>query len=153
MGKIKTSSQIKKIVNTLKKRGKRIAFTNGCFDVLHPGHIKVLREAKKRADILIVGLNSDRSVKKIKDERRPILDENARKCILEAIEYVDYIVVFSENTPHKLIQEIKPDYLVKGGDWRHDAIIGREFVKKVFRVKLQGEYSTTKIIEKIKNQK
>jgi D-beta-D-heptose 7-phosphate kinase/D-beta-D-heptose 1-phosphate adenosyltransferase len=152
MGKIKTLSHLKRYIKFLKKKKKKIVFTNGCFDLLHPGHIKVLREAKKRGDILIVGLNSDSSVKKIKGEERPILDEKARATLLEALEMVDYIVIFKEDTPYRLIKEIKPHYLVKGADWKENEVVGREFVERVIRVKLYPKYSTTKIIEKIKNK-
>jgi D-beta-D-heptose 7-phosphate kinase/D-beta-D-heptose 1-phosphate adenosyltransferase len=150
MKKVKTLFQIKKIVNKLKKEGKKIAFTNGCFDLLHPGHIKILKEAKNKGDVLIVGLNSDNSIKRIKGKKRPILDEKARATILEAIEFVDYIVIFEEDTPYNLIREIRPHYLVKGEDWRKKEVVGKNLVDKVFLVKLVNGYSTTSIIEKVK---
>ncbi len=150
MNKVKTLISLKKIVRKFKKQGKEIVFTNGCFDILHPGHIKIFKEAKRKGDVLIVGLNSDLSIKKIKGEKRPILDEKSRMLVLEAIEYIDYIVLFEEDTPYKLIKEIKPHYLVKGGDWKEKQIIGSEFVERVFRVKLCKGHSTSLIIEKIK---
>lgn len=151
MGKIvKTLPALKGIVNKLKKQGKRIVFTNGCFDIIHPGHIKTLKEAKSKGDVLIIGVNSDSSVREIKGRQRPILDEGARTQILAAISVVDYVIVYCEKTPHRLIKEIKPSVLVKGGDWQKEEIIGKEFVQKIYRVKLYPGYSTTKIIEKIK---
>lgn len=152
MGKIiKTLPALKRIVTTLKKQGKRIVFTNGCFDIIHPGHIKTFQEAKNKGDILIVGINSDSSVKEIKGDQRPIIDERARAQVVAAIRVVDYVVLFYEKTPYRLIKEIKPHILVKGGDWQKEEIIGKEFVQKIYRVKLYPGYSTTKIIEKIKN--
>ncbi|MDP2922757.1 MAG: D-glycero-beta-D-manno-heptose 1-phosphate adenylyltransferase [Candidatus Omnitrophota bacterium] len=151
MAKIRSLASIKRSVAMLKREGKSIVFTNGCFDLLHPGHIKILSEAKKRGDILIVGLNSDASIRRIKGKKRPILDETARAQLLSAIVYVDYVILFSEDTPYQLIKEIKPDYLVKGEDWDKDKVIGREFVKKVLRVKFYPGYSTTAIIKKIKS--
>jgi D-beta-D-heptose 7-phosphate kinase/D-beta-D-heptose 1-phosphate adenosyltransferase len=151
MNKTKTLPQLKKVIKKLKKQNKIIVFTNGCFDIIHSGHIKVLREAKKKGNILIVGVNSDSSIKKIKGKTRPILNQKTRTEILSAIEFVDYIVLFKENTPFKLIKEIKPDYLVKGGDWKVDKIIGKEFVRKVFRVKTLPKHSTSSIIARIKN--
>ncbi|UCG35614.1 MAG: D-glycero-beta-D-manno-heptose 1-phosphate adenylyltransferase [Candidatus Omnitrophota bacterium] len=150
MSKIKSLPALKKIVTRLKKQKKRIVFTNGCFDFIHPGHIKILRQAKSKGDILIVGLNSDSSVKKIKGPRRPIMNEKARAEVLAALEPIDYIVLFKEPTPYKLIQELKPHTLIKGADWSKDKIIGADLIQKVYSIKLYPGYSTTKIIEKIK---
>jgi D-beta-D-heptose 7-phosphate kinase/D-beta-D-heptose 1-phosphate adenosyltransferase len=151
MQKLKKIPLLKRIILSLRRQGKTLVFTNGCFDILHPGHIKILRQAKSKGDILIVGLNSDFSLKRIKGCGRPILNEQARAQILSAISYVDYIVIFNEDTPYNLIKLIKPDYLVKGGDWKKEKIIGKEFAKKVFRVKLSSGYSSTGIINKIKS--
>lgn len=151
MSKVKTLPVLKKIVNNLKKKNKRIVFTNGCFDIIHPGHIKILRDSKSKGDVLIVGLNSDSSIKKIKGPARPVMDEKARSKVLEAIELVDFIVIFNEDTPYETIKALKPDYLIKGEDWKTDEIIGREFVKKIFRIKFYPGYSTTGIIQKIRN--
>jgi len=152
MGKIKTLAALKKIVNKLKKQNKHIVFTNGCFDILHPGHIKVLKEAKENGDILIVGLNSDSSIRKIKGKQgRPILDEKARMQILEAIEVVSYIVLFHELTPYNLIKAIRPDCLVKGEDWGKNKIVGSNLVDIIHRVKIYPKYSTSRIIDKIKH--
>ena len=150
MGKVKTLSDLRKIVVAGRRKGKRIVFTNGCFDLIHPGHIKVFRQAKKKGDVLIVGLNSDSSVKKIKGPRRPILDERSRAKVLEAIEYIDYIVFFTEPTPQRLIKVLRPDVLVKGGDWSKNSIVGSDMVKKVYRVASVPGCSTTKMIAKIK---
>ena len=150
MAKTKTLIQLKEIVRALKKKGKRIVFTNGCFDLLHPGHIKVFQEAKLKGDILIVGVNSDSSIKKIKDPTRPILKEKARITLLEHIDLIDYIVVFKTPTPYALIKALRPEVLVKGGDWSRQGIIGSDLVERVYRVKLKPGYSTTAIIKAIK---
>lgn len=150
MGKVKSLSSLKKIVKALRRQGKRIVFTNGCFDIIHPGHIKIFKEAKKKGDVLIVGLNTDASIQRLKGDKRPILNQRARSTIVSAIEFVDYVVLFGEDTPHELIKRLKPDYLVKGNDWERTAIIGREFVRKVYRINLCNGYSTTKIIERIR---
>ncbi len=155
MGKVLRLKELKKRLFELRKEKKRIVFTNGCFDILHLGHLYLLREAKKQGDILIVGLNSDSSVKKIKGKDRPIKNENTRAQILAALEMVDFVVIFKESTPLKLIKSIKPDVLVKGGDWRESEIVGADFVKsykgKVKRVKYLKGFSTTQMIMKIKN--
>lgn len=151
MSKLKPLTELKKITSKLKKDGKIIVFTNGCFDILHPGHIKILEVAKNKGDILIVGLNSDSSVKKIKGSKRPILNETARIKILKQISIIDYIILFTETTPYRIIRAIKPDILVKGEDWAKNKIVGQELVRKVCRVKMYRGYSTTKIIERIKN--
>ena len=150
MSKLKNLSALKKIVGQLKKKRKKISFTNGCFDILHPGHVKTFKEAKKKGDILIVGLNSDVSVKKIKGKKRPVMNQRARVQVLEAIESIDYIVIFNEETPIKVIEALRPHTLVKGGDWHKDKIVGANLVKKVVRVKLEKGHSTTNIIKKIK---
>ena len=148
--KLKKLSSLKKIVKELRDKGKKISFANGCFDLIHPGHIKILKEAKSKGDILIVALNSDHSIKRIKGAKRPILNEKARIDIISSIGFVDYLTVFKEATPYLLIKELKPDFLIKGGDWKRDKIIGKEFVKKVYRVNTLPEYSTSSIIKKIK---
>lgn len=109
---------------------KKVVFTNGCFDILHPGHIHLLQEAKQLGDLLIVGLNSDSSVKRLKGPDRPVQDENSRALLLAAILFVDYVVLFSEDTPLDLIKLISPDVLVKGGDYRENEIVGSDFVKE-----------------------
>ena len=134
----------------LKGNNKRIVFTNGCFDILHLGHLKILEEAKKKGDILIVGLNSDASIRKIKGLKRPIISQKGRAKLLANMIQVDYVIIFNQATPYSLIKKIKPDILVKGGDWKQSEIVGNELVKKIYRVKLCLGHSTTNIINKIK---
>src|SRR3989338_5623781 len=131
MAKVKKLKTLKGIIRKLRKNGCKIVFTNGCFDLLHPGHIKIFQEAKRKGDILVVGVNSDSSVKKIKGLNRPILNEKARLKILEHLDLIDYIVVFSDPTPYKVIKTIKPQVLVKGGDWPIKNIIGKDLVDKI----------------------
>ena len=150
MAKVKKLNELKKILDRLKKEGKKIVFTNGCFDLIHPGHIKVLKEAKRKGDILVVGLNSDKSVRKIKGPQRPILDEKTRARVVSALEDVDFVVIFNQPTPLNLINTIKPHCLVKGSDLKKKDIVGRDLVKKVFTVKILKGYSTTEIVNKIK---
>ena len=157
MDKKKNFIEIKNIVNKLKKKGKKIVFTNGCFDILHAGHIKLLKKAKELGDVLIVGINRDKSIKKIKGKSRPIMDEKQRIEIISAIEFVDYVVPFGDTTPEKLIKIIKPDIIVKGGDYKKDEVIGKDIVEKyggkVYIFPLVKNISTTKIINKIKKMK
>ena len=129
--------------------GQTVVFTNGCFDLFHAGHLKVLRFAKRQGDLLVVGLNSDASVRRLKGPRRPILPLKDRAALMASLNEVDFVTWFTEDTPHKLIQRLRPDVLVKGGDWSNNAIVGREFVKKVVRVPLMKGRSTTGIIETI----
>jgi rfaE bifunctional protein nucleotidyltransferase chain/domain len=130
MRKIKTIKEIKKICEKLRKENKIIVFTNGCFDIIHPGHIKLLKKAKSLGDVLIVGLNKDISVKKLKGKNRPIIDEKGRAEILSSLSMVDYIVLFGEETPIRLIENILPHYIVKGGDYKEDEVVGKEVVEK-----------------------
>lgn len=150
MSKIKSVKELKIIITRLKGKGKKIVFTNGCFDILHPGHLKILNQASQKGDVLVVGLNSDSSIRKIKGPKRPILNQKARANLLATMIPVDYVVIFNETTPYNLIKRIKPDILVKGGDWQKDKIVGNELVRKVYRIKLYPGSSTTGIIDKIK---
>ncbi|MCD9188071.1 MAG: D-glycero-beta-D-manno-heptose 1-phosphate adenylyltransferase [Pyrinomonadaceae bacterium] len=133
----------------------KIVFTNGCFDILHPGHLDLLKRAKELGDKLIVGINSDDSIKKIKGFERPFINQNDRKELLMGLKSVDEVYIFDELTPQNLIEEIKPDVLVKGGDWKVGEIIGADFVLanggKVFSLPLKEGFSSTRIVEKIKN--
>jgi len=151
--KIRKSDELPNIVRGLRSQGRKIVFTNGCFDILHLGHVRYLEEAKRLGDVLIIGLNSDSSVRRIKGEGRPIVPEDERAEVLCALEAVDYVVIFNEDTPKELIELIEPDLLAKGADWREDEIVGRESVEKrggkVVRVPFVEGVSTTKIIEKI----
>lgn len=155
MDKVKSLAEIKKLADFLKRKGKKIIFTNGCFDILHYGHVKYLEKCKRLGDILIIGLNSDSSVRKIKGRGRPITGQKERAYILSALEFVDYVVVFGELTPEKLIKQISPDILAKGSDWRERDIVGGDYVKKeggkVVTIPLIKGYSTTRIIRNIKN--
>jgi len=142
-----------RIREDLKKEGKKVVFTNGCFDILHGGHIHIFREAKKRGDILIVAVNDDSSVKKIKGPFRPIFPLSERLEILEAVEEIDYLVSFSEETPQMIIASLLPDVLVKGGDWKIDEVVGRNEVEraggKVIIIPYLEGYSSSEIIDRI----
>ncbi|MBN1353915.1 MAG: adenylyltransferase/cytidyltransferase family protein, partial [Candidatus Omnitrophica bacterium] len=129
MNKIKNIKSIAKITAVLRKRGKKIVFTNGCFDILHYGHLKYLKKCKNLGDVLIVGLNSDSSVKKLKGAGRPLTKQAERAAVLSALEFVDYVVIFGESTPARLIESVAPDILAKGGDWRPESIVGGKYVK------------------------
>ena len=146
---IKTFEEIQKTIKRLKQQNKKIVFTNGCFDILHRGHISYLDIAKSFGDILIVGLNSDNSVRTLKGENRPINNEDDRAFILGALESVDYVVKFSEDTPLNLIELIKPDILVKGGDYKGKIIVGSDIAKEVKLVNFIDGKSTTNTIKKI----
>ena len=141
-------------VGRVRAGGGRIVFTNGVFDLLHPGHLRYLQQARQLGDALVVGVNSDRSVRTIKGENRPVTPENERAEILAALSCVDIVVLFDEDTPLALIARLQPDVLVKGADWPEDGMIGRDIVEarggRVVRVPFLAGYSTTSIIEKIK---
>lgn len=140
-------------IRAARKNSKKIVFTNGCFDILHVGHLRYLQDAKNLADFLIIGLNSDSSVKSLKGEKRPIVNELERAEMLLGLEAVDQVVIFSEETPIELIKAIKPDFLCKGGDWAIDKIVGADFVQsydgKVLSLPFIQGKSTTGIIERI----
>ncbi len=146
---IKTFEEIDRVVKRAKEHGQRVVFTNGCFDILHVGHVKYLQEAKSFGDILIVGLNSDASVRELKGPTRPVNTEDDRAYILAALDAVDYVVKFSDDTPHDLIRMIAPDVLVKGGDYEGKKVVGTEFSKVLKLVDFVDGKSTTKTIEKI----
>ena len=154
-GKLKSLEEIKAIAVSARTNGKKVAFTNGCFDLLHRGHVHVLRAARACADLLIVGINSDQSVKYIKGPTRPLLPESDRCELLGAMEMVDFVILFNEPDPHNLISAIRPDVLVKGGDWNTEKIIGADMVEeaggRVVVVPYIKGFSTTEIIERIKN--
>ena len=154
MNKILERNALKDKLEELRKKGKKIAFTNGCFDILHVGHVRYLREAKKTADVLVLALNSDSSVRSIKGEKRPLMNEKERAEILAALECIDFVTIFQELTPLELINYLKPDILIKGGDWPEEKVVGREEIKKwggrvAIIPEVEGK-STTNIVEKIK---
>lgn len=146
-------SELKAIRSKLKAEGKKVVFTNGVFDLIHSGHVDYLLKAKKLGDVLIVGLNSDDSVKRIKGDKRPILKQDERAFVLSNLKAVDYVIFFNEDTPEKLISEIIPDILVKGADWAVEKIVGRELVEKsggkVINIEFVNDQSTSKIIDLI----
>lgn len=137
----------------IKTKGKKVVFTNGCFDIIHRGHVSYLNEAKSLGDILVLGLNSDRSVKRLKGESRPVNTEEDRKFVLENLKSIDFVVIFEEDTPYNLIQLLKPDVLVKGGDWKASDIIGSDIVLdlggEVKSLNFIDGFSTTSTIDKI----
>lgn len=143
----------KRIRAALKEQGKRVVFTNGCFDILHPGHTRYLEQARALGDHLMVAVNSDRSVRAIKGPNRPILNEKSRAEVLAALAFVDTVIIFDEETPLKVINELVPDILVKGRDWAEDRIIGSETVKKaggrVERIPFAEGFSTSLIIQAV----
>ena len=148
MMKIFDRTALSEIMRELKNEGKTIVFTNGCFDLIHVGHVRYLSEAKKMGDILVVGLNSDKSVSGIKPGR-PVDSEQERAEVLSALSMVDYVTLFSEDTPYELIREIRPDVLVKGADWNVEDIVGRDLVKDVRAIPFVKGVSTSAIIRKI----
>tara|TARA_B100001093_G_scaffold519145_1_gene606741 strand:+ start:1412 stop:2854 length:1443 start_codon:yes stop_codon:yes gene_type:complete len=148
-----TLEEMVTLAGELKSRGKKIIFTNGCFDILHAGHVRYLETAKSYGDVLILGLNSDRSVSALKGEGRPINSQADRSYILAALDVVDYVVVFDEDTPYHLIKAIKPHILVKGGDYKGEAVVGQDLVDEIKLVQFVDGKSTTKTIEKIQRGK
>lgn len=151
--KITTLKKLIPIVKKLKSQNKKIVTTNGVFDILHPGHVKYLEEAKKLGDVLIAGVNSDSSVKRIKGPKRPINSEKSRMCVLAGLESVDYVFLFDDKDPRKWLSEIKPDYHVKAGDYMPNRIIEKNVVEvnggKIVMAKLLKGYSTSRLINKI----
>ncbi len=151
--KIKERKELLRIMNDLKAKQKRIVFTNGCFDLLHIGHVRYLEEAKALGDVLVVGVNSDTSVRKLKGPKRPILPEEERAEILSGLGCVDYVTLFDEIDPLKLITSLRPDVLVKGGDWSKEQIVGKEEVERsggeVFIIPFVEKASTSNLIETI----
>ncbi len=147
------AEDLARVVHDFQKEGKKIVFTNGCFDILHPGHTTYLAKARALGDMLIVGVNSDSSVRRLKGEKRPIMPESARTRLLAALKAVDFVTIFSEDNPYELIKLLEPDILVKGGDWDSGAIIGRDLVEarggSVQSLPFIDQFSTTTIIEEI----
>ena len=155
MAIIRSDIQLKRILKRLRIKKKKLVVTNGCFDILHSGHIKLIKQSKEFGDILILLINTDKSVKKNKGSSRPILKENIRLKILSSIKYIDYIIPFDDKTPVKLYKMIRPDILVKGRQYRKDKIAGSKIILKyggkIKLVKMVNKISTSIIIDKIKN--
>jgi D-beta-D-heptose 7-phosphate kinase/D-beta-D-heptose 1-phosphate adenosyltransferase len=153
MGRVVELDELESIRKEARHYGLGVVFTNGCFDLLHRGHVEYLQKARQLGDVLIVGLNSDRSVRQLKGEGRPIVPQEDRAFILSALECVDYVVIFDEDTPASLIETLKPDILVKGGDYGLEEIVGREAVEasggRVETIELIPERSSSRIIETI----
>ncbi len=153
LSKVKSAEDLAVLLDVLRSMGKRIVFTNGCFDIIHTGHTRYLNQAKAYGDILVVGLNSDSSVRAIKGEKRPINGQDERAETLAALACVDFVTIFDEPDPHRLIARLQPDVLIKGGDWPVEKIIGRDVVEarggRVISVPYIAGNSTTGIIEKI----
>lgn len=150
MGAILSRENLKKELERLKEQGKRIVFTNGCFDIVHVGHVRYLREAKALGDVLVIGLNSDDSVGRLKPGR-PVNPEDQRAEVLASLSMVDYVTIFHEDTPYDLISLLKPDVLVKGGDWKKEDIVGAGIVPEVRSLPFTAGMSTTNIINKIRS--
>ncbi len=148
MKKVLQKTDLLRTCSRLRAAGRKIVFTNGCFDILHIGHVRYLAKAKKLGDILVVGLNSDKSVSRIKPGR-PVNDEKARAEVLAALSSVDYVTIFTEPTPYRLIKSLRPDILVKGGDWKKEEIVGSDIAGQTFSLPYTRGASTTGIIEKI----
>ncbi len=148
MDKIFSVRELKEIISNLKSKGKKIVFTNGCFDIIHFGHISYLKESKSLGDILIVAINSDSSVKRLKPDR-PIIPEKQRAEVLSALEMIDYVIVFNEDTPFETIKVLQPDVLVKGGDWKKEEIVGFDIAPEVHSLPYVEGVSTTEIINRI----
>ncbi len=150
MGKILFLDALKKELAAHRAQGKRTVFTNGCFDIVHVGHVRYLREAKALGDILVIGLNSDASVGRLK-QGRPVNPEDQRAEVLASLAMVDYVTIFSEDTPYELIKSLMPEILVKGGDWRKEDIVGADLVAEVHSLPFIAGISTTNIIKRIQS--
>lgn len=154
--KIKKVAVLAKVLKKAKAAGKTIGFTNGCFDILHVGHVRYLKAAKHGCDILVVGVNSDSSVRRLKGKSRPLNPQNARTEVLASLDCVDYITLFGQDTPSKLIRALNPDVLFKGGDWKADEVVGGDHVRKnggrVRIIPYVKGYSTTATIKKMKTK-
>jgi len=156
MSNIKSREEIKKIRKQLKDLNKKVVFTNGCFDLIHSGHVDYLVKAKEMGDVLILALNTDESIRRIKGEKRPILEQDERAFIVSNLKPVDYVTFFDEDTPAEIINDLVPDVLVKGADWAIDKIVGRDVVEsnggEVKTIKFVNDQSTSNIIKIIKDR-
>lgn len=153
MNKLLSGPILKRRLHTQRRRGKRIVFTNGCFDLIHPGHVRYLRAARQLGDVLVVGLNSDASVRRLKGPSRPLVRQRDRCEVMAALEMVDYVTVFDDDTPYRLIKLVQPDVLVKGGDWKPEDIVGADIVQArggvVRSLRFARGYSTTALVQRI----
>ena len=149
MGTLLSRNELKEEREKLRAAGKRLVFTNGCFDILHVGHVRYLRSARELGDVLLVALNTDRSVSRIKPGR-PVVPEGQRAEMVASLEMVDYVTLFDEDTPYALIKLLGPDVLVKGGDWKREEIVGSDIVPNTYSLPYIKGVSTTEIMEKIK---
>lgn len=151
--KILTWPALRRRVTAWRRQRVRVVFTNGCFDLVHPGHVRYLRAARRLGDVLVVGVNSDASVRRLKGPSRPIVPQDARCEVLAALEMVDAVVLFDQDTPYELIQMVQPDVLVKGGDWRPEQIVGADIVRarggRVRSLRFAPGYSTSALLERI----
>ena len=155
MGRVVSQDELILHVERARRNGMRVVFTNGCFDLLHPGHIRCLEQARSLGDLLVVAINSDASVRRMKGAGRPVVPQQERAEVLAAMAAVDYVTVFEEETPQKIIARVLPQVLVKGGDWGSDQIVGRAEVEaaggRVVAIPLEPGYSTTGILERIRS--
>ena len=155
MGKVVSQDELVRIAAREKRQGRRVVFTNGCFDLLHPGHVRCLSQARALGDLLVVAVNSDASVRGNKGSDRPLVPQQDRAEVLASLSSVDYVTIFDDRTPRSLITRLLPDVLVKGADWGSDEIVGREEVEasggRVVSIPLAPGYSTSKLLEKIRN--
>jgi D-beta-D-heptose 7-phosphate kinase/D-beta-D-heptose 1-phosphate adenosyltransferase len=155
MGSVVTRDELVDIRNRLRNEGRRVVFTNGCFDIIHRGHVEYLAKARSKGDILVVGLNTDDSVRRLKGPSRPVVPQDDRAVVLAALGMVDYVCLFDEDTPLELIRAVIPDVLVKGADWPIDKVVGREVVESaggtVQTIEFVPDRSTTSIIERIRS--
>ena len=157
MNKILSQPALKRRLASLRRSGKRIVFTNGCFDLIHPGHIRYLRAARRLGDVLVAALNSDDSVRRLKGPGRPLIPQRDRCEVVAALEMVDYVTVFDDDTPYALIKNLQPDVLVKGGDWQPDEIVGADVVRArggvVRSLPYARGYSTTALVKRVQRVK
>ncbi len=156
VAKVLTPAGLRRRLAGLRRSGNRIVFTNGCFDLLHPGHVRYLSAAKRLGDVLVVAVNSDASVRRLKGPGRPLVNERDRCEVLAALEVVDYVTTFEEDTPYALIKQLQPDVLVKGGDWKPDQIVGADVVYgrggMVRSLPYAPGYSTTALVKRVSRQ-
>ena len=149
--KIKSAEEVRSILDKIRSNGGTSVFTNGCFDVLHPGHVQYLEKARMLGDVLIVGLNSDASIRSIKGPTRPIIEEDSRAYMLASLSCVDYVVLFEEDTPTRLLAELKPNILIKGADWEGKTLPGSESVDRVEFMSFLEGWSSTDVIDRIRD--